>query len=307
DILPTLVRHFGEPFADSSCIPTYYVSKLTREYVTVALNGDGADELFAGYGRYFAIVLSQWLASITQLLPEKHYQWLVNKIPAKDDQRDFLFRTRRFLTGLGISTDKRYKQWLSSFTEEQLARVVKPDYLNSINTANNSDVILALFNNATKKDVIRNLLAVDLQSYLPGDLLVKMDITSMANSLEARSPFLDHKVVEFAWALNSNMKLRGATSKYILKKTFGDILPKRILNRKKTGFGVPVRRWLKEDLQKFTYDVLLDSNAFSSIYFDREYIQCMLDEHSQGSVNHDKSLWALLMLELWYKHCFKGN
>ncbi|MBN1494083.1 MAG: asparagine synthetase B, partial [Candidatus Omnitrophica bacterium] len=306
DVMPELVRRFGEPFADSSCIPTYYVSKLTREHVTVALNGDGADESFAGYDRYLAVVLSEYLTKACAIIPARIWNRVVAALPAHQDQRAFLYRIRRFLSAIKGPFGQRYKRWMSSFSDLDLEQLYLASCHEEIQSAQGSDEVIALLNVSETADVIKLLLGTELQSYLPGDLLVKMDITSMANSLEARSPFLDHTVVEYAWALGSQYKLRGICSKYILKKTFKDILPREILGRKKTGFGVPVRQWFMHELKDYVKEMLLDRDAFGSQYFNCAYIENMVNEHVTGRWNHDRSLWTLVALELWYRHCFKN-
>jgi asparagine synthase (glutamine-hydrolysing) len=306
EILPELVQRFGEPFADSSCVPTYYVSKLTREHVTVALNGDGADESLAGYERYFAAVSAERFYALLKLIPFAAWNKVIEALPSHVDQRTFLSRIRRFLQGARMPLQERYKLWMSAFPMANLRQLVNENYQQGMAGESARDVIMSLFRSDIRRDAVRDLLRVDLQTYLPGDLLVKMDIMSMVNSLEARSPFLDHKVVEFLWALRSNMKLRWGTSKYLLKQTFKHILPKEIITRSKKGFGVPVRQWFKEDLKDYVKATILDTGGFSAAYFNTAYVEQLINDHVSGKYNHDRALWTLLTLELWYRHCFKN-
>lgn len=307
DILPGLVKKFGEPFADTSCIPTYYVSKLTRQKVTVALNGDGSDELFAGYDRYYAMLLSERIAHLARMCPEKWRQKILGYIPARDDQKTFLFRARRFLEGLPLPADQRYKRWMSQCTARDLSQVINPEFAALCEKEGAEDAVLRFFAECGNQDVLRGLLHMDLNSYLPGDLLPKVDISSMAHSLEARSPFLDHKVVEFVWAMRSRMKMRGRQSKYILKKAYAHLLPKQIFARKKAGFGVPVGQWFRTDLKDYVHDALLAKDGLVREYFNVAHVRQMLAEHSEGQWNHERPLVALLMLALWDRHCFRGK
>ena len=298
DILPSLVRHYGEPFADSSALPTYYVAEMTRRHVTVALNGDAGDELFAGYPRYLAFKLAGFWSELPGVRAQAR---LWGKILRGAKQRSFPGRVRRFLDSLRYDGARRYLNYVEYFGSDERERLYSPAMRGESGAFDAEGYLRELYSSAVVKDDIARILLVDLKSYLPEDLLVKVDIASMANSLEARSPFLDHRVVEFATSLPSNWKLRGKKSKYILKDTFADLLPRDILRRGKMGFGVPISRWFREELRDYLCDTLLDPSSLSRGYFDEARVRQLIVEHEKGVRDHGYRLWALLVLELWHR------
>ncbi len=301
DILPKLIWHYNEPFADSSAIPTYYVSKMTRDYVTVALNGDGGDESFAGYERYVADKLANYYKFIPSFLREDIIRKIVDSLPYNPRRRSFLRRLKRFVRGVSEVPERRYVRWICYFDNEMKDDLYTPSFKEKVNDIDSVDLTVEWYKKADGKTFIDQTLFVDAMSYLPEDLLVKVDIASMANSLEARSPFLDHKVMEFAASLPSDLKLRGMETKYLLKHTLSEILPKEILQRRKMGFGVPLDVWFRKDLKEMAYDILLDKKCTERGYFKRETIQSLLDEHVSEQYDHSYRIWALLFLELWHK------
>lgn len=242
-ILPRLVRHYGEPYADSSAIPTFYVSQMTREHVTVALNGDGGDESFAGYERY----LGNRLAARLQKAPgaARAANALSGVLPNSLNPKHRLRTVKRFLTAASLPMSKRYANWVGYLDDEAKLGLYLPEMRELSRGSPVPHFLEALFADLDHLDPVEIAMAVDIQSYLPYDLLVKVDITSMANSLEARSPFLDHHVMQFAAQLPVHFKLRGTTSKYLLKREFADLLPRENVKRRKMGFGVPVGEWMR--------------------------------------------------------------
>ena len=289
EILPKLVRHYGEPYADSSAIPTFYVAQMTRRHVTVALNGDGGDESFAGYERY----LGNYIAERINRVPgAAMVSGLLGRLmPDSIDPKSRLRQARRFLQVAAAPMAARYPRWLTFFTEEQKNDLYAPDF-----RAHRDGWLSGLFGELPELDPVDAAMAVDVVSYLPYDLLVKVDITSMANSLEARSPFLDHEVMELAARLPIGVMMRGREAKYILKRAFADLLPKENVRRRKMGFGVPVGEWFRGPLRELVTDTLLSSrNGF----FKRTVVEGMIREHGEMRADHAFLLWNLLMLELW--------
>lgn len=300
-ILPKIVSHYDEPFADPSAVPTYYVSKLTREHVTVALTGDGGDESFAGYERYVANRLAGYYEMIPFVLREKVIKKAVNLLPYRESRWSISRRLKRFINGISEEPARRYVQWLCYFNNDQKDKLYTPSFAEKVSTLDSVDITADMYKKSDADNFIEKTLFADVMLYLPYDLLVKVDIASMANSLEVRSPFLDHKVMEFAASLPIEFKLRGMQTKYILKKAFEPFLPKKVLYRKKMGFGVPLQRWFRQELKSIAYEVLLEKRTIERGYFKRDAVQVLLDEHVAMSADHSYRIWALLFLELWHR------
>jgi asparagine synthase (glutamine-hydrolysing) len=298
-ILPKLVRHYGEPYADSSAIPTFYVSEMTRARVTVALNGDGGDESFAGYERYLGNRIAEWVRKF----PGGRWSALAasRALPDSINQKSRLRRAKRFLSVAAQPMPARYGRWVSFFAEEVKQKLYSRELRAKINGHRAEQWIRSLFDDARGLGPVDGAMSVDVRSYLPYDLLVKVDITSMANSLEARSPFLDHEVMELAARLPVNLKLRGKESKYLLKRAFADLLPPENVNRRKMGFGVPVGEWFRGALRPLLEDALLSEQLARRGYFDCEVIRSMVADHTERRRDHGFALWSLLMLELWHR------
>jgi len=298
DILPKLIWHYNEPFADSSALPTYYVAKMTSQDVTVALNGDGGDESFAGYPRYKAVKLAKYYEKFPQCI-RNMINGIVGKIPYSPEQKTTLRRFRRFAESMNYSPERRYIRWISIFDNERKKDLYAPFFREAVQGVDSFSYAENYYNNSKYSDFLDSTLFVDIMTYLPGDLLVKMDIAAMANSLEARSPFLDHKFMEFAASIPANLKLKGLSSKYILKKAFSELVPAPILKRKKMGFGVPISHWFRNELKEYLHDELLSRRCLERGYFQTKYLKLIIDEHTSGRYDHGYRLWALLNLELW--------
>lgn len=301
EVLPELVEHFGEPFADPSSISTYYLAKMTRSDVSVALSGDAGDEVFAGYERYAANRLADYYRLIPGFIRNKIIAAFLRKIPETTAKKDFARRAKRFIAVNSEPKEKRYVSWMSVFDNASKMELYSLELQNRFKNTDSYEYLLNIYRESDAEDFIDSTLFVDTMSYLPCDLLVKTDITSMANSLEIRSPFLDHKLVEFAARIPSKFKLKGMTSKYILRKAFKKILPRQTLNREKSGFGVPIGRWLRDELKSYAYEVLLSQESINRGYFKKEAIKKLLDQHASGKFNHGERIWALLNLELWHR------
>jgi asparagine synthase (glutamine-hydrolysing) len=301
EVLPKLVEHYGEPYADSSAIPTYYVARETRKHVTVALNGDGGDECFAGYERYAAMRLSERYRRLPGVLRERVIRQAMELLPISEMRPTRARKLRRFLRAASLPPVERYLRWVSVIPPEEKDRLYSDGFREVVAGRDVSEQLRPWFARANGAGVVDASLLADTMTYLPNDLLVKVDIASMAVSLEARSPFLDHHVIEFAASLPENLKLRGLTTKYILKKTLKKLLPPENLSRSKMGFGVPVGHWFRGRMQGFLRENLLSERAGRRGLFRREAVKQMVELHTRGERDHTHQLWTLLMLELWFQ------
>jgi asparagine synthase (glutamine-hydrolysing) len=300
-VLPNLVRQYDEPFADPSAIPTYYVAQLTRTYVTVALNGDGGDESFAGYERYAASRLAAVYVRLPHILRTRLIAPLVTRLPYQDYRWSMIRRFKRFIAGCDDDPVTTYVNWQCYFTNDMKARLYSPEFRERVQQVDSVRLAAELFYQADAEQLIDRLLFVDVHLYLPYDLLVKADIACMAHGLEARSPLLDHRLMEFAATLPANFKLRGLETKYFLKRAVAPLVPQAILQRKKMGFGVPLHRWFRKELKDMAYAVLLDARAVGRGYFRHEEVRRLLEEHIAMRADHSYRLWALVWLELWHR------
>jgi asparagine synthase (glutamine-hydrolysing) len=298
-VLPELVWHYNEPYADSSAIATYYLARFARRHVTVALTGDGGDESFAGYYRYRLHALASRFDAVPAPL-RRSVGRVFGALPRIGAEDGLLQRLRRFGPDAAAEPARRYVRWLTLFDEPAKTRLYSTD-LRAI-TAGMDPVAVALAAHAAADtpDVVDAVLGTDVATYLPDDLLVKMDIATMAHGLEARPPLLDHDVMELAAALPARLKLRGGEKKYLLRRAMRPFLPAEILERRKTGFAVPLPQWFRGPLRDLAYDVLLGRAATSRGLFEPREVQRMLDEHMAGRARWDQQLWALLMLEGWF-------
>lgn len=297
-ILSKLVWHYDEPFADSSAIPTWYLSELTRQHVTVAISGDGGDELFAGYPRYRAVSLA---ATIDRwpLLRRMIASPLWHKLPTGKRDRSFWRRALRFSTAVGNTPQRRYLEWIAIFREAQRAALYSDEFVAQLPDSDPLAFIAANWAKAKSRDPVLAASLTDLVTYLPCDLMTKVDIASMAHSLEARCPFLDYRVVEFAAGLSRQLKYRRGQGKWLLKQTFGHELPDQVFSRAKMGFGVPLGKWFRDELRSMTRDVLLSSTARERGYFRPAAVEQLINEHESGNYDHSHRLWSLLFFELW--------
>ncbi len=303
EILPKLAWHYGEPYADPSALPSYYVSQETRKHVTVALNGDGGDENFGGYIRYFAMKLGRVFDSLPRpaLLALK---MATENLPEYDAPYGFFWRLKRFFRSVVLSDlPHRHLKMAGFFSEEDKIGLYTPSFLDRLgqNKGEAARYFADFFRRAENQDFLNQMLYVDFKTYLPECLMTKVDIASMANSLEARSPFLDHEFVELVFSLPGDWKLKGLRGhKWILKESFKDKLPPEILNRKKMGFGIPLGTWFRGPLKDFWLSHVLSPEALKRGYFEEKTLRRIWEEHQSGRRDHGYRLWALLMLELWH-------
>jgi asparagine synthase (glutamine-hydrolysing) len=298
-VLPKLVWHYNEPYADSSAIPTFYLSEMTRRHVTVALNGDAGDESFAGYERYAAYLMAAW----TDRMPRAARGALAacaGSLP-RGRRRTLWSRAQRFLSAAADSGARRYARWNFHFDDDEKRAICTPDFLARAEGVESAARYEALFADLPGADPLDVLLHADVETYLPDDLLVKVDIATMAYGLEARSPLLDHVVMEHAACLPADLKLRRTEKKYLLKRVARGLLPDAVIDRPKMGFGVPLDRWLRGPLRDLVHDVLLGTRMRDRGYFRMDAVERLVRDHETGRQNAQYQLWNLLVLELWHQ------
>lgn len=301
EVLPTLVDHYGEPYADSSAIPTYYVSKETRKHVTVALNGDGGDESFAGYERYAAMLVADIYRKIPAPFRKLLLEWPIGLIPTSELRRSRIRDAKRFFKAANLPRMERYYRWMTSFPPEEKGSLYTDEFSRRVQGSDAADVLAKWLNASNDLGSLDSVLLTDQMTYLPNDLLVKVDIASMANSLEARSPFLDHKVIEFAASLPENLKMERFETKSLLKRVAAGLVPPDVVYRRKMGFGVPIGNWFRGDMKEFVRDVLLSERSIRRGIIRPEVLERYVGEHLRAEKDHAFRLWTLLMLELWFQ------
>lgn len=299
-VMPVLARHYGEPYADPSAVPTYYLSEFAAEHVTVALNGDGGDESFAGYGRYALNSYARRFDRVPRRV-RREISRIAAHMPEGGHRRSPLSRARRLGRVLSMTPAQRYAQGMSAFDPADRMRLLTKDFLDEVPRPLGERTIEQAWQAGKCEAFVDTMLSVDLRTYLPDDLLVKVDIASMAHSLEARSPFLDHELVEFAATLPGELKLQGLGGKVVLKQALRGILPDEILDRKKMGFGVPLVRWFREEMRDLPAEILLDPATVRRGYFRREELERIIREHQEEQTDHSLRLWVLLQLEMWHR------
>ena len=297
-ILRKLMKHCGEPYSDSSILPSFMLSQWTKNKVTVALSGDGADELFAGYDRYFIIKLSKFINIIPFHLRKAFLTILSKILPKKIEERSVSGKIQRILNLFSQKENCQYLTILNRFPDS-LKHQLYGEQFKDFKMLPSQHYIDELSKKATASNFVEKFMELDINSYLHNDILTKVDVSSMANSLEVRSPFLDYKVVEFAQSLPLSYKLKGNQSKYILKEAFSDLLPHEITNRKKAGFGVPVAEWFRNDWNKDLKENLLDGISVKDNYFKRVEVEKLINKHQNKQADHSYSLWTLLTFELF--------
>lgn len=297
--VPRIVRHYGEPFADASALPCFHLAELTRRHVTVALNGDGGDESFGGYTRY----VSNRLASRLERLPASLRRAIAaggghlggGKITSPAN------KARRLAEGLPYGAAERYARYMCIFDPAERAGLYTDEFASLIGGCHAEGVITHHWHAASGDEVVDLMLEVDAMTYLPDDLIAKIDIATMASALEARSPLLDHELMQFAASIPAEFKVRGHQKKWILREALRGWLPDEILDRPKQGFSVPVGAWFRNELREQVREVLLDPGAIGRGYFRPQAVETMLHSHAAGNDDETERLWSLYMLELWHR------
>src|SRR5262245_7508702 len=301
DTLPKLVCHFGDPNADSSALPVYYLSKMARKDVTVALNGDGGDECFAGYERYAAMRIGEHYDRLPAAIRRRVLQPAITAIPESSSARSRLGRCRRLLSVMGVTGGERYLRLTGVMSDAMKTELCTAGFLEEVSGAEPIKKVSPWFVGNGELDTVDRAMMTDTANYLPNDLLVKMDIASMAVSLEARSPFLDHHLMEFAASLPVCLKLKGITTKYILKRGLRGLLPEQNLMRAKMGLGVPIGAWFRGRVKEFLCEVILSDRALCRGYFKPSAVRNIFARHVSGRRDYGALLWMLMMLELWHR------
>lgn len=296
EIVDDLVWHFDEPFADSSALPTYMVSKMARDFVTVVLSGDGGDELFAGYTRYVTDKKRSGFANLPKFVRQNFLQKISENLPHGAKGKNFLYNT-------SLDAVERYIDSVSHFNNLNRNELYSTEFRTKLNGnfGKASNLYKEIADSVLSENATDKLLYLDSKTYLPSDILTKVDRMTMATSLEARVPLLDHELIEFVQTIPAELKLKGNETKYIFKKAMEGIVPNEILYREKQGFGVPIGEWINSQLKSRIHETLLEKKTLERGYFDEKYIKILLDEHTRNRRDHSHSLWILWMLELWHR------
>ncbi|KPK00675.1 MAG: asparagine synthase [Nitrospira bacterium SG8_35_4] len=300
-IIEKLVWHFDEPFADSSMVPTYYVSNLARQNVTVALSGDGGDESFAGYEKYS---IDRYENMVREFVPHPVLEGIARI--TNSFQSGLNKRLNSLCSSAALSPAEGFYVTNTFITDVQLKSILTNRIWQEVMEYDPAAHMKRYFNSANGRDHLSKILYADLKLYLPGDILVKVDRMSMANSLEVRSPLLDHKVIEFAARIPSSLKIHRGEKKYALKKSFGKVVPQDVLNRKKHGFVVPLNSWFKNELKEMAEQSIFGDHGMEG-YFNMNAIKTLWNEHQACSVSHGTLLWTLFVFSLWLQQCYRRN
>lgn len=301
DIVEDIPKIYGEPFADPSALPTYYVAKTTSKHLKVALNGDGGDEAFGGYIRYLFIKEAEALKKAKLDIPARILHNIIKDLPEGDAPFDTMWKFKKAVKALQEGDiDDAYISSVSFFSPSEKKRYLTQHFL-SFFPSDPAYSYLKSFLNTIEGDILKRVSYLDYNTYLPEGLMTKMDRASMANSLETRSPFLDHKLVEFAFQLPSRYKIKGFKTKYILKEAFSDLLPKEIKRRGKMGFGIPLGPWFRNELKKTFEENCIKDSFITRGYFKKEELLRLWEEHQRFKKDNGYKLWTILILELWHK------
>jgi asparagine synthase (glutamine-hydrolysing) len=300
DFLPKAIWHQDEPIGEPPAVPLYFVCKLAKEHgVTVLLSGEGSDELFAGYNRHNGEMFSRYYGLIPETVHRNVLDPLIRRLP----RAPLLKKGHR--TMMLKDWWERYQSWHTVFSPDLKEQLLNGRSAGLSNTF--SDVFQRYEGHTDQLDNLDRILWMDLQAWLPDDLLMKKDKMGMATSLEARVPFLDHQFVEMAFQIPSSLKVKRLTTKYVLKKSLERLLPREIIYRKKEGFSTPIARWLSHDLRAFVQDWLCGSSSSGHGYFNPALVQRLLREHNSGEQNHERLIFPMLNFELWYDAFFRSK
>jgi len=302
-VIPKLVRHYGEPFADSSAIPMFYLAELTRQHVTVALSGDAGDENFAGYTRYLPARRSELYGRAPSRL-RRVLARAGRSLPLPEQTSSLPARLQRWVEVMQGGPRERYAEGMMCLDSALRRRLCTPEFLASANDP--STHLLHTYATTDAYDFVDATMHVDVETYLPGDILVKVDIATMAHGLEARCPLLDHSLMEFAASLPPRLKLRGEEKKYLLRKAARQLVPDVLLDRPKRGFAVPLSRWFRGPLRTMIHDVLLSRRAAERGIFARDRVESLLADHCDQRYEWHVPIWTMLMLELWFRAFIDG-
>jgi asparagine synthase (glutamine-hydrolysing) len=298
DLIGEIGKWLDEPMSDGSLIPTYLLARFVRKHVTVALGGDGGDELFAGYPMYYAHGVAEKYHRIPAFIRSGLIETIVNALPVSTNNLSFDYKAKRFVRGANLDDVARHHSWFGSFSTDQHDKLFTKDVLERTN-ADIYKGVRELAGASNAGSVVERMQYADINFYLAEDILTKVDRAAMAVSLETRAPFLDPRVGQFAASIPVDYKLRGKSGKVILKEAMKDLLPHDILHRPKKGFGIPIAEWLKGRLNPLMHDMLSPERLRSQGLFDADYVARLIREHETGAASHHKELWTLLVFQLW--------
>jgi asparagine synthase (glutamine-hydrolysing) len=304
DIAPLverLVRHMDEPFGDFSVFPTYLVSRLASQSVKVVLSGDGGDEVFGGYEAYVAQDIDRYYRRLPDPLRQKALPALMDWVPPQAAKKGLINKAKRFVEGAALPASLQHTRWMMFMHDDDKAQLYQPDLRASLNGCTATSPLESHFERAAQWDPLAQQQYVDIKTYLVDDILTKVDRMSMAASIEARVPLLDHRIVEFALSLPPHSKLRHGRTKLILQRAMRGRLPEGVLNRPKQGFSIPLKHWLRGSLQPMMTDLLSATCVQRRGYFEPQTVNGWISEHLRGRANHSHRLWALMVFELWHR------
>ena len=313
DILPKSITCFDEPFADSSFIPNYYISQLAHEKVKVALSGLGGDELSAGYVRYLGVILAEYYNKLPFSL-KRMIKALVSCLPEISGDNPVISRAKRFVKGADLSAQRSYLEYISAFNPEELSNLLSGEVRKETEKYNPQERFFSYFSQAesdlkiqNSDNILNKMLFLDSKTYLPDDLLTLTDRMSMAHSLEVRVPFLDHQLIEFLATVPPQLKIKNLQKKYIHRKAVSKLLPKKILQKKKKGFSLPLGSWFRKELKGFVQEVLTKDEIGKTGLFNQKYINQILQEHLSHKADHESKIMALLVFTIWYDIYMSGK
>ncbi|MBD3374904.1 asparagine synthase (glutamine-hydrolyzing) [candidate division KSB1 bacterium] len=305
DLAEKLFVLIDEPFGDFSIFPTFLVSEMARKYVTVVLSGDGGDELLAGYDTYVAQTMAKKYQKLPRWMRKALIEPTINALPPMDKKKGLINRSRRFVEGMRLPDHLQHVRWMIFLQEAEKDFLYESHVRQQLDGYRPYEFIEKKFARVSSTDPLDQQQYVDLTTYLVDDILVKVDRMSMATSLEARVPFLDHRFVEFAASLPSSLRLQKGKTKYILKRAMQGILPEQILSRGKEGFSIPIKNWIKEELNPLMNDALSTDRLKETGLFAINSVHRMMNEHMAGQENHSHKLWALIVFQRWYRQYVK--
>jgi asparagine synthase (glutamine-hydrolysing) len=301
DLLPDLVATMEQPFADSSVLPNYYISKLTRQHVTVALSGLGGDEIGGGYQRYLGMLWAERYNRLPAVLRPRWVEAAVTRLPDVRSGRRWIDQAKRFFATTRLAAADRYAAMVTTFSLADRARLLTPDFRRQAGPDDAEQLVTRVFGSRHADGVLHAAMRADLDAYLVGDLLTLADRVSMRHSLEVRVPFLDHPLVELMAAAPERLKVHGRTKKVLMREAFRGLLPASILGRRKMGFSIPLALWLRTDLRSTMDEILSEHEVRRLGYLDTGEVMRIKAEHLAGRTNHESRLWALINLVSWHR------
>lgn len=303
EIFEKAVWHLDEPMSELSAIPVYLLCQKAKKDVTVCLSGEGGDELFVGYDRFVASRSDAYYRIIPEIIRKNGISSIVNKIPPQSQKKGAVNIVKRFIEGSDLPLEGRHMRWQYFSNQKEENELYSGSFKEKTSHIKPFEIVDKYYQSCSLDDRLAKEIYSEINTYLVDNVLMKVDKMSMANALEVRVPYLDHHFVELCATIPSNLKLNGFTTKYILKKTMSRLLPKNIIYRKKQGFSIPIKNWLRNELKEYMEDLLINSDVIKE-NFDSYYLKKLMEQHIRGSHNHSHRLWALMNIELWHRKFF---